>query len=31
MVRYIGMDVHHESAQLGVVEDGIRCDEGRIP
>ena len=23
MVRYIGMDVHRESAQLAVVEDGL--------
>ena len=30
MVRYIGMDVHREIAQLAVVEDGLGHDEGRI-
>ena len=30
MVRYIGMDVHREYAQLAVVEDGLVRDEGRI-
>src|SRR5215210_825237 len=30
MVRYIGMDVHREFAQLAVVEDGLVHDEGRI-
>src|ERR671921_15172 len=30
MVRYIGMDVHREFAQLAVVEDGVVRDEGRI-
>jgi transposase len=30
MVRYIGMDVHREFAQLAVVEDGLVRDEGRI-
>src|SRR4051812_43033058 len=30
MVRYIGMDVHREFAQLAVVEDGLLRDEGRI-
>lgn len=30
MVRYIGMDVHREFAQLAVLEDGIVRDEGRI-
>jgi len=30
MVRYVGMDVHREFAQLAVVEDGIVRDEGRI-
>jgi hypothetical protein len=29
-VRYIGMDVHREFAQLAVVEDGLVRDEGRI-
>lgn len=30
MVRYIGMDVHREFAQLAVLEDGVVRDEGRI-
>ena len=30
MVRYIGMDVHREFAQLAVVDDGLVRDEGRI-
>jgi transposase len=30
MVRYIGMDVHREFAQLAVVENGLVRDEGRI-
>jgi len=30
MVRYIGMDVHREFAQLAVLEDGLVCDEGKI-
>jgi transposase len=30
VVRYIGMDVHGEFAQLAVVEDGLVRDEGRI-
>src|SRR3954463_354492 len=30
MVRYIGMDVHREFAQLAVLEDGIVRDEGKI-
>ena len=30
MVRYVGMDVHREFAQLAVVEDGIVRNEGRI-
>jgi transposase len=30
MVRYIGMDVHREFAQLAVVEDGLVRDHGRI-
>ena len=30
MVRYIGMDVHREFAQLAVVEDGLVRDVGRI-
>jgi len=30
MVRYIGMDVHREFAQIAVSEDGIVRDEGRI-
>ena len=30
MVRYIGMDVHREFAQLAVAEDGLVRDEGRI-
>src|SRR5947209_5297260 len=30
MVRYVGMDVHREFAQLAVVEDGLLRDEGRI-
>jgi transposase len=30
MVRYVGMDVHREFAQLAVVEDGVCRDEGRI-
>jgi hypothetical protein len=30
MVRYIGMDVYREFAQLAVVEDGLVRDEGRI-
>lgn len=30
MVRYIGMDVHREFAQLAVVEDRLVRDEGRI-
>lgn len=29
-MRYIGMDVHREFAQLAVVEDGLLRDEGRI-
>jgi transposase len=29
-VRYVGMDVHREFAQLAVVEDGLVRDEGRI-
>lgn len=30
MVRYIGMDVHREFAQLAIVEDGVVRDEGRL-
>jgi hypothetical protein len=30
VVRYIGMDVHREFAQLAVAEDGLVGDEGRI-
>ena len=30
MVRYIGMDVHREFAQVAAVEDGLVRDEGRI-
>jgi transposase len=30
MVRYIGMDVHREFAQLAVAEGGLVRDEGRI-
>src|SRR5215217_4042702 len=30
VVRYIGMDVHREFAQLAVVEDGLVRDVGRI-
>jgi transposase len=30
VVRYIGMDVHREFAQLAVAEDGLVRDEGRI-
>jgi transposase len=30
VVRYIGMDVHREFAQLAVVEDGLVRDEGRV-
>jgi hypothetical protein len=30
VVRYIGMDVHREFAQVAVVEDGLVRDEGRI-
>jgi transposase len=30
VVRYIGMDVHREFAQLAFVEDGLVRDEGRI-
>jgi transposase len=30
MVRFIGMDVHREFAQLAVLEDGLLRDEGRI-
>jgi hypothetical protein len=30
VVRYIGMDVHREFAQLAVVEDGLVRDGGRI-
>jgi transposase len=30
MVRYIGMDVHREFAQLAVLEDGLLRDDGRI-
>jgi transposase len=30
MVRYIGMDVHREFAQLAVLKDGLVRDEGRI-
>jgi hypothetical protein len=30
VVRYIGMDVHREFAQLAVLEDGLVRDEGRI-
>lgn len=30
MVRYVGMDVHRQFAQLAVVEDGLVRDEGRI-
>ncbi|PWJ26637.1 transposase [Branchiibius hedensis] len=30
MVRYIGMDVHREFAQLAVVEGGLTRDDGRI-
>ena len=30
MVRYIGMDVHREFAQLAVLEDGRLRDEGKI-
>jgi transposase len=30
MVRYIGMDVHREFAQLAVLEHGLVRDEGRI-
>jgi len=30
MVRYIGMDVHREFAQLAVLEDGLIRDDGKI-
>jgi transposase len=30
MVRFIGMDVHREFAQLAVLEDGLVRDEGKI-
>jgi transposase len=30
VVRYIGMDVHREFAQLAVLEDGLVRDEGKI-
>lgn len=30
MVRYIGMDVHREFAQLAVLENGLLRDEGKI-
>ncbi len=30
MVRYIGMAVHREFAQLAVLEDGLVRDEGKI-
>ena len=30
MVRYIGMDVHREFAQLAVLEDGLLRDEGKL-
>ncbi len=30
VVRYIGMDVHREFAQLAVVERGLLRDDGRI-
>ena len=30
MVRYIGMDVHREFAQLAVLEDGLVRDDGKI-
>lgn len=30
MVRYIGMDVHREFAQIAIVEDGLLRDAGRI-
>ena len=30
MVRYVGMDVHREFAQLAVLENGLVRDEGRI-
>jgi hypothetical protein len=30
VVRYIGMDVHREFAQVAVLEDGLVRDEGRI-
>jgi transposase len=30
VVRYIGMDVHREFAQLAVLEDGRLRDEGKI-
>lgn len=30
MVRYIGMDVHREFAQLAVLEDGLVRDEGKF-
>lgn len=30
MVRFIGMDVHREFAQLAVLEDGLVRDDGRI-
>jgi transposase len=30
MVRYLGMDVHREFAQIAVVENGLVRDEGRI-
>ena len=30
VVRYIGMDVHREFAQVAVAEDGLVRDEGRI-
>jgi transposase len=30
MVRYVGMDVHREFAQLAVMEDGLVRDVGRI-
>jgi transposase len=30
VVKYVGMHVHREFAQLAVIEDGIVRDEGKL-
>ena len=30
VVRYIGMDIHRDFAQIAMVEDGVISDVGRV-